>query len=332
MTPAYLPFTTLGEAAAKAVFRYFKNLTLYRPQEAPLPEHLKPWLEAGRLDLRVPVGDDDGRLAQALAACQQWARERGLGDGEAGAFLKAQPKGAPLYDEDAVGRLRHQILAGGAPEAPGAADPLFDARLFLAMAEAYDGDNDNAALQLEKLQAVEEAVLREMHAGTQAGAKIGPPTAAIAAGEDRGAFMPGERLRAWAILAARDVDFAPLLVTDSPTAAAELLEYRSGGLLAAPTLTLQLPPQGDGDTPILQERLLTWLERVVMAEAPGPRFTSDAAGVPVGTADAPGIILHLLTDCPCARLIRGLLPPGAAPRWRSRDDGARNGVLALIRA
>jgi len=221
MTPVYLPFTTLGEISAPAVFRFFKTITVYRPQEDAPPERLKPWLEAGRIDLRVPIGEDDQRLTQALAVCEQWARERDLGSGEAGAYLKAQPKGVPLYDEDAVGRLRHQILAGGQPRG-GAVhkDPIFDARLFLAMAEAYDRDNEKAALQLRNLQMVEDEVLREMHAGTQEGAKIGPPTADIAAGEDRGAFMTGERLRAWAILAARDDALAPLLVTDSPAVAA----------------------------------------------------------------------------------------------------------------
>jgi hypothetical protein len=331
MTPVYLPFTTLSGATARALLRYFKTLILYRPQDGPLPNELAPWLAADRIAVRVPVEDEDQRLTQALAACEQWARERDLGGGDAGAFLKAQPPGTPLYDTDAVGRLRRQILAGGRPdEGRVPRDPIFDARLFLAMAEAHDRDNESAADHLKALQRVEAKMLREMHAGTQRDARIGPPTAAIAAAEDRGAFMTGERLRAWTLLASRATDLSPLLVTDSPAVAAELLERRPGGDVAAPKLTLQMPPEGDGDHPTLQERFLAWLDQVVAADAPESLFTPAAVGMPALGEERPCVDLHLLADCPSQRLLGGLLPRDLVPRWRPAGDPPRHGVIVVL--
>jgi hypothetical protein len=340
MTPVYLPFTTLSESTAPAIFRFFKTICLNRPQEGPLPEGLKPWQEAGRIEVRIPVTGDDEVLTQTLAACGQWAFERGLGGGDAGAFLKAQPKKVPLYDEDAVGRLRRQILAGGQLESDAEhRDPVFDARLFLSMAEAYDRDNENAALQLKTLQLVEDEVLKEMHGGTVADAKIGPPTAAIAAAEDRGAFMTVARLRAWSILASQSDDLPPLLITDSPAVSAELWESFPGDSQETPMLALRLPPEGDQDHAILRARFLAWLDEVMTAETPSSLFTPAAVDLPVSQGDAslsaiekPGISLHLLTDCPWERLLGSLIPRGVIPHWRATSRGGRHGMLAVIHA
>lgn len=338
MTPVYLPFTTLNETTAGAVFRFFKTITLYRPQAVPLPEELAPWLAAGRIDERILAGDDPERLTQALAACRQWAAERHLGTGAAGAFLKAQPGGAPLYDDDAVSRLRQQIRAKGGPNsrldsadpATGDADPHFDARLFLAMAEAYDNDNAKAAAELTALQAVEDEVLREMHGGGEPGAKMGPPTAAIASGEEAGAFMTGQRLRAWAIMASEDPHLGPVLITDSPVVGDELLEYRSGDLLGAPMVEVALPPESHADHAILQGRLLEWLQQVVVAEAPEALFTAETVTLPKREDGAPFVRLHLLVGSPAGRLLGRLLPQGVEYPWTAVEDAPSHGVIAVI--
>ncbi|MEJ2639108.1 MAG: hypothetical protein P8010_05990 [Desulfosarcinaceae bacterium] len=340
MTPVYLPFTRLSASTGPAILRFFNPICLYRPQGGPLPEGLKFWHSAGSIEVRIPVQADDEALTRTLAACGQWARERGLGSGEAGAFLKAQPNKAPLYDDDTVGHLRRQILAGGRPDDSAARrDPIFDARLFLAMADAYDGDNETAALQLQTLQGVEEEVLRELHGRAVADANIGPPAAAIAAAEDRGAFMTAARLRAWSILASQGDDLPHLLITDSPAVAAELLERYRGDALETPMLALRLPPEGDGDHAILQTRLLAWLDRVVAAEAPTPLFTPGEADLPVSQGDPslasferPFIGLYLLTGCPWDQLLSDLIPREVTPRWRAASGGARHGVLAVIYA
>lgn len=338
MTPVYLPFTTLNETTAGAVFRFFKTIALYRPQALPLPDGVEPWLAAGRIDERIPMGADPERLTQALAACRQWAAERHLGTEAAGAFLKAQPGGVPLYDDDATTRLRQQILAKGGPAsgmdsanpAAGNADPSFDARLFLAMAEAYDNDKARAAAELTALQAVEDEVLREMHGGGEPGAKMGPPTAAIAAGEEAGAFMTGQRLRAWAILASEAPDLGPLLVTDSPVVGDELLEYRSGDLLGAPMVEVTLPPESHADHAILQGRLVEWLQQVVAAEAPEALFTAETAALPGREEGAPFVRLHLLARTPVGRLMGRFLPQGVADPWARAGEVPQHGVIAVI--
>jgi hypothetical protein len=338
MTPLYLPFTTLRETTAPTIFRFFKTVCLYRPQEGSGPEGLEAWLAAGRVEVRVPVRVDDEALAQALAACGQWARDRGLGSGEAGAFLKAQPKKPPLYDEDAVGRLRRQIIAGGRPDDSGERrDPVFDARVFLAMADAYDRDNENAALQLNTLQGVETQMLRELHGMIVADAKIGPPAAAIAAAEDRGAFMTVARLRAWSILASQCEALSPVLITDSRAVVDELLEHYEGDALEIPMLALRLPPEGDGNLTIFQDRLLAWLDQVVTADEPASLFTPAAVDLPVSQGDPwhasferPFMGLYLLADCPWERLLGSLMPREVIPSWQILSGGARHGVLASI--
>jgi hypothetical protein len=336
MIPAYFPFSTLSEASAEILFGFFETLALYRPRVIPLPEGLAPWLTAGRLCQRAPAGVDPKRLARALSACRQWAEERDLGSGGWGAFLKAQPAGIPFHDAEAVGRLRSQILGQERRETTNSdhsADaPYFDASLFLAMAEAYDTDSENAATQLMHLQSVEEEALREMHGGEDPGARIGPPAAAIAAAEDRGAFMTGQRLRAWAILVSQEPELAPVLITDSPAVATELMEYGPG----MACLDVDPPGGDDGARAVFRDHLRTWLDEVARASAPEPLFSAAAVELPIRAGASPVprvggpfVRLHLMAECPPGRLLGKILPDGVAPRWRAAEGG-RHGVIAVL--
>jgi hypothetical protein len=336
MIPAYLPFSTLSETATDALFGFFETIILYRPRTGPLPDGLAPWLAAGRIDQRVPGEEAPERLAQALSACRQWAVERDLGTGDAGAFLKAQPAGTPLHDEEAVGRLRNQILGqggGGAADLDHPADPYFDARLFMAMAEAYDIDNEKAAAMLIGLQTKEADVLRGLHGEEDPAARIGLPAAAIAAAEDRGAFMTARRLRAWTILVSQEPVLAPVLVTDSLEVGAELLERCHG----APEVDLVLPNHGEGDRAEFRQRLLTWLERLVQADAPEAHIEGSQNQLPFRRGASPGQMaappfmrFHLLIDCPTWRLLEEVLPEGVLPRWTTGAADARHGVIAVL--
>ncbi|MDJ0781020.1 MAG: hypothetical protein QNJ22_03570 [Desulfosarcinaceae bacterium] len=335
MTPVYLPFSTIEVATAENLLRWFATITLYQPRISLLPEALAPWLSEGRIRTCIPVDDADGRLERALTICHRWAQERDLGRGGAAAFLRAQSPVTPLYDDEAVGRLRRQILSGGPsqkdtlPE-----DPVFDARLFLAMAEAYDRDSAQAARQLQALQALEMEVLQEMHAETQTNARIGPPTAALAAAEDRGALMTSERLRAWATLASQDVAAPALMVTDSRAVADELLEFCSGAPSDAPTATLEVSLEGieSADPDNRQAHLMSWLAETLTAEAPRARFTCVAAGLPQHTGEGPVLALHLLESCPTGHLLQRLLPRGVSPRWHAGSEQYSHGILAALHA
>jgi hypothetical protein len=336
MIPAYFPFSTLSETTAEALFGFFETIILHRPQTTPLPDGLALWLAAGRIDQRVPGEEAPERLAQALSACRQWAIERDLGTGEAGAFLKAQPVGTPLHDEEAVGRLRSQILGQRGPETANSdhlADPYFDARLFMAMPEAYDMDNEKAAAMLMRLQTVETDVLRGLHGEEDSTARIGLPAAAIAAAEDRGAFMTARRLRAWTILVSQEPVLAPVLITDSLAMGAELLERCYG----APQVELGLPNDGEGDPAEFRRRLLTWLERLVQADAPEAHIEGSKNQLPFRWGESLGQIggqpfmrFHLLIDCPTGRLLEGVLPEGVLPRWTAGAAGERHGVIAVL--
>lgn len=209
MIPLFFPFTHVSDPTLDALSALFRKVGLYRPSDDPLPEPMQRSVEAGFLEIRIPVQGDDGRLAAAVAEYEAWAGRHGSSPL---AYFKSQRETIPFFEESSLSRIRSEIKRWRSAEPvedPG--DPVFAARLFLAVAQAFDRQRWEVDHGFADLRDLETSLLKSIHGDAGAGeaAAIRPPM------EDLGRHLPDRRLWAWACLRSRDPGASTLLVTDS---------------------------------------------------------------------------------------------------------------------
>ena len=156
----------------------------------------------------MPVGGDEDGLRRATADYRAWAERH---SGSPLAFFKSQQGRIPFFEESSLSRIRSDIKRGSEERMDDAsADPVFGARLFLSVAQAFDREQWEVNRGFADLRDLEASLLKSIHGEQEAG---GP--AATAPVEDLGRHMTGRRLWAWSCLWARDPAADALLVTDS---------------------------------------------------------------------------------------------------------------------
>ena len=188
ITPILFPYTTVSPHLQDAALQFFASLTLIQPLE----DHTEGRADAGNREdiiVRVPTQDRRAELENLIKAYHLWAQQHPATDLSAWA---GRGETVPFFDETAVARIRSQIRRGDSP--PPAADPLFDCRLFLGIAQEFDRQMAETARGLENLGAAEARMMRELkgETATESAKTEGsvPPAASLA-------YMMPRRIKAW---------------------------------------------------------------------------------------------------------------------------------------
>jgi hypothetical protein len=184
-------------------------------------------LEAkGLIEIRTPLSGDEDRLRSALAEFTEWAR---LNPGKSTAgtgFLGARQGEVPFFDETAVNRIRSDIKNyGQSGQAETKTDEAFSARLFLALAQENDRAVEGLDQDLDRFEAMEKGFLETLKDADEADFSRQAHGGTLWR-EDRGARSTGQRIRAWASLAAADEALPEVVVTSSP-AVIDLLQEKA---------------------------------------------------------------------------------------------------------
>ena len=199
MTPIYFPFTWADASTIQAITAVFPKIAMYRPSVCRAPSLLLPFEQAGGLEIRVPVTEDSDRLEMMVADYQNWAR---LHQGSDLAFLKTRQPAAPFID-NLSSQIRSDILHYQDSPTDPAHDPVFNARLFLEFAAAYDAQQAELNCDLAKFQNLEKRFAAALgdHAEMEEPVPLGNMPLFQ---DDTGDFMLAERLQAWSILFLQD--------------------------------------------------------------------------------------------------------------------------------
>lgn len=229
MKAVYFPFTCLPEFTARRLARLVGPVVVYQPLETAIPAEMKDLEAKGQIEIRTPLKGNEDRLRSALAEFTEWAR---LNPGKltAGAgFLGARQGEVPFFDETAVNRIRSDIKNYGQPDRPEAkTDEGFSTRLFLALAQENDRAVDSLGQDLDRFKAMEKDFLETLKEADEAGFSRKAYGGTLWR-EDRGARSTGQRIRAWANLAAADENLPEVMITTSPAVIDLLLEKSEKG-------------------------------------------------------------------------------------------------------
>jgi hypothetical protein len=296
MTVAYIPFTHLSESTARQLFALVGPPVIYQPLKSRIPESLSALADRGLIDIRTPIDRDDARLRAALAEFTDWARLNPGRSTPGTDFVGALQGQVPFFDETAVSQIRSDIRRY--PELGHPADGTdddFSARLFLALAQDNDRVVDNLDNNLDRFSSLEKEFLEMVGDGDDAGFNRQSFLGASWR-EDPGARLTGQRIRAWARLAAADHEMPQTLITTSPTVVETLVEIhgQTSGLEKLTDIRLPAPP--DAVEPLLR----TPLGSLATADSPS---MADLAAFNLPTVDASSQAAVTVTLYAAANLI-----------------------------
>ena len=225
MIPLVFPHTYLSERMMQRLSLVFPRVGVYLPSDLDVPAQMRRWADSGRVDLRFPVTGDTRQMAAVLKAFRSWASAQSGGAGVDLSLLKAYHSHPPFLDAPFAAQIQTDIRQRStSPPAdpdtqPSESDRLFNARVFLSIAQQLDEQADALDRDYAAVDSRQQELLRELQPDQRPGAAGFGPRADVndSATEP---YMPAERLDAWAQLAAADPiqsgpDATTLFVTGS---------------------------------------------------------------------------------------------------------------------
>ncbi len=211
MKTAFFPFTCLSHPVVIALKRLFGPFTVYQPLSDTVPAAMIKWQHDHQLHLCFPAAGNESEIHQMLSEYRRWVESRPLTQRE---FLKFQNAHASLSNDDQSFRIRDEIRRRirGKGSDP-AVDPLISARLFLALAQAYDSRRLEITDDLTRLEKTEENLFNILRGDIGPGAPK-EEMMPVEAGET-GSFMIDQRLSAWSRLMLEDDPLPVIYATTS---------------------------------------------------------------------------------------------------------------------
>lgn len=221
MNPIYFPFTYIPKSVGKALSACFRQTAVYQISGTKIPNEMQELSRAGILDIRIPVEVSGEFFDNVLKDYRGWINTH---QGMETAVLKTMANEIPFFDETASSRIRADLRKTGKQipsiEKP---DPLFQAKLFLFMAQELDLQNTGLDRDLMDIEAMEDDFMKDLK-----GENDNDQAWIVARKEwdtdDPGHYMTKERLKAWALLMQQDPEVFGLFVTTSRSVVEHIID------------------------------------------------------------------------------------------------------------
>jgi len=221
MKPTYFPFTYIPESMGKALSACFRQTTVYQISGTKIPEDMQELSRDGILDIRIPVEVNGEFLDKILKDYRSWINTH---QGTETAFLTAMAKKIPFFDENASSQIRADLKKTGKQISPQEKpDPLFNAKLFLQIAQEFDLQKKGLGRNMMDIEAMEDDFMKNLkweddddHARAVA--------RKVLENDDPGHYMTTERINAWASLMLQDPQASGLFITTSRAVLEHLID------------------------------------------------------------------------------------------------------------
>ena len=234
MKPIYFPFTCIFDLSAETISAIFGQTVVYRPSSKNPPEMMQELAKKGAIDIQIPVKKDENKLDAILKDYKSWLNLH-LGDKRGmTAFFKTHADKIPFFDDTITAQIKADIRKKLQPEQPETKpDPLFNARIFLSIAQEFDTQNWEINQKLfmveEMQQKLIENIKGEIDSSYNENAENNLPESCDLSGSynDPGAYMTADRINAWSLLMQHDPQGSGLFITDSSSAFEYLIDKAS---------------------------------------------------------------------------------------------------------
>jgi hypothetical protein len=221
MKPTYFPFTYIPKSVGKALSACFRQTAVYQISGTKIPDEMQELSRDGILDIRIPVEVNGEFLDKILKDYRSWINTH---QGTETAFLTAMAKKIPFFDENASSQIRADLKKTGKQISPQEKpDPLFNAKLFLQIAQEFDLQKKGLGRNMMDIEAMEDDFMKNLkweddddHARAVA--------RKVLENDDPGHYMTTERINAWASLMLQDPQASGLFITTSRAVLEHLID------------------------------------------------------------------------------------------------------------
>ena len=223
MKPICFPSTYVPDSVAQALTACFGQFIVYQPLAGKIPEQMRPWVEKGILDIRVPVTEDQKELEAAVKNYLSWADLHFDGSGLKPPFLKTWKDAIPFFKDSSssqvVADIKEQVHGKPVARAP---EPILTARLFLYFAQEFDRQSQEVARDLQRHRQQEAGLIRQLKMEEDSlTAEFQKEEVQIP--DDFADYMVLDRLEAWTRILLKDTDISGIFITHIPAVLQELL-------------------------------------------------------------------------------------------------------------
>ena len=327
MEPLLFPYTYIGPEMVAAAARFFAELTLYQPVGDFAPEDLGLSVGDGFLNIRIPVPDDGDLVASAVRDFQLWARQHHTGGDLKTILPRAAAPRPPYFDDSATTQILSDLKPSRQKNATHT-PALFNARLFLCLAQDLDRQRWELNHQLERAEADSQALMRELQAVDDPGGAELNSTPAILP-DDASEFMLSERLNAWAQLFLADSPDNPMLLTTSRAIIADLIMDSGAAVVLMRLNAEELTSASKASRVEFQTALMAGIESALHQSWPFEKPLEPAGGDEDMAAD---LTIYLIPNQPLRSYVinlAGLEPSDLIEPYR-QNAGAQHVVVGLL--
>ena len=237
MKPIYFPFTYISKPVAEALHDCFGKTIVYHPSSKSIPEEIYMLAERGVVDIRIfekPEKKDAEKLSAILKEYHAWANLHRGSRGIQLDFFKAGKNKIPFFDDTSSSQIKADIKdIRGENRIRKEPDPVFNARIFLSIAQNYDMQNDKIVQDMTSVETAQRDLIKTLKGEDE----ISPGVLGFSDEFKIDHFadydhMIPERIEAWVLLIYHDLmqsrdEKSGLFVTNSRQAIDYLLEKTS---------------------------------------------------------------------------------------------------------
>jgi hypothetical protein len=224
MKPICFPSTYVSDSVAQALTACFGQFFVYQPLAGKIPEQMRPWVEKGILDIRVPVTEKQTELEAVVKNYLNWADLYFDGSGLKPPFLQTWMDTIPFFEASSSSQVMADIKARvHGKSASRSPEPIVAARLFLYLAQEFDRQNQEVARDLKRHRQQEAELIRQLKMEDDS-LTAEFQKEAVQIPDDSADYMVLERLEAWTRILVTDTDISGIFITHIPAVLQELLD------------------------------------------------------------------------------------------------------------
>lgn len=205
MKPMYFPFTYISNQVAQTLHACFGKTVVYQPAKINLPEEIHNLAQQGVVDIRFPVNlenKDEKNLAAILKEYDAWGNLHQGGRGLQPDFFKAMRNNIPFFDDTSASQIKADVKnISGVNSNKREPDPVFNAQIFLSLAQKFDRQHDKIARDMASVETARKELIKNLTAEDE-------PSPVVPGYQDK--FKTGnladydhmipERIAAWTLL------------------------------------------------------------------------------------------------------------------------------------
>ncbi len=326
MMIGYFPFTFVTQRELNALYGLLGPVVVYALDETLVPDHMRKACEDGRLDLRIHIKLTPGELHTAVQAYKEWADLHQHHLTDLAGFLKANPGRFPMMDATNPSQISTQIRQYAHSTDAQDQDPMFQAALFLAMAQEYDQQHEEMRQEMGAVSTMERVLMEGLTGDIQAGADIDPKKQPSAVLEDSetGGYMTASRLEAWARMALSDDELPQIHVTGSPAVMDHLFDQFPEAVQMA---RLDFPMDDPHDTADFSQ-LRDMLRRLTRGDRDG--LMDDQGPANAASPDVVGVSFYRLNGISPRQMCHRLASPVSSDETAGVQQDKGDTLIGLV--